>query len=214
MSREFVSHIFEEFTQENAGAARTEYKGTGLGMAISKNYVELMGGTIEVRSQKDVGSTFTVKLPMEISDAPLLCADKETSKPVDLTGIHILLAEDNDLNAEIATVQLESLGVDVVRAVNGREALQLFETRPKGTFDIILMDIMMPEMDGYEATRAIRALAREDAGTIPILAITANAFDEDVEKSIAAGMNGHLSKPMEIDVMAEMISKNLGRTGE
>lgn len=214
MSREFVSHIFEEFTQEDAGAARTEYKGTGLGMAITKNYVELMGGTIEVRSQKDLGSTFTVKLPMEISDAPLLCADKETSKPVDLTGIHILLAEDNDLNAEIATVQLESLGVDVVRAVNGREALQLFETRPKGTFDIILMDIMMPEMDGYEATRAIRALAREDAGTIPILAITANAFDEDVEKSIAAGMNGHLSKPMEIDVMAEMISKNLGRTGD
>ena len=214
MSREFVSHIFEEFTQEDAGAARTEYKGTGLGMAITKNYVELMGGTIEVRSQKDVGSTFTVKLPMEISDAPLLCADKETSKPVDLTGIHILLAEDNDLNAEIATVQLESLGVYVVRAVNGREALQLFETRPKGTFDIILMDIMMPEMDGYEATRAIRALAREDAGTIPILAITANAFDEDVEKSIAAGMNGHLSKPMEIDVMAEMISKNLGRTGD
>lgn len=210
MSREFVSHIFEEFTQEDAGAARTEYKGTGLGMAITKNYVELMGGTIEVRSQKDVGSTFTVKLPMEICDAPLLCADQETSEPVDLTGIHILLAEDNDLNAEIATVQLESLGVDVVRAVNGREALQLFETHPKGSFDLILMDIMMPEMDGYEATRAIRALAREDAGTIPILAMTANAFDEDVEKSIAAGMNGHLSKPMEIDTMAKMISKNLG----
>lgn len=209
MSREFVSHIFEEFTQEDAGAARTEYKGTGLGMAITKNYVELMGGTIEVRSQKDVGSTFTVKLPMEICDAPLLCTDQETSEPVDLTGLHILLAEDNDLNAEIATVQLESLGVDATRAVNGKEALQLFETRPKGTFDLILMDIMMPEMDGYEATRAIRALAREDARTIPILAMTANAFDEDVEKSKAAGMNGHLSKPIEIHVVAAMIAKNM-----
>lgn len=209
MSEEFMQHIFERFTQEDAGAARTEYKGTGLGMAITKNYVELMGGTIEVRSQKGVGSTFTVTLPMEIADAPLLRADKESSRPVDLKGIHVLLAEDNDLNAEIATVQLESLGVDVVRAVNGREALQLFETHPKGSFDLILMDIMMPEMDGYEATRAIRALAREDAGTIPILAMTANAFDEDVEKSQKAGMNGHLSKPIAIDTMKVMIAKNL-----
>lgn len=209
MSEDFVQHIFERFTQEDAGAARTEYKGIGLGMAITKNYVELMGGTIQVRSQKDVGSTFTVTLPMEIADAPLLRADKESSRPVDLKGVHVLLAEDNDLNAEIATVQLESLGVDATRAVNGKEALQLFETRPKGTFDLILMDIMMPEMDGYEATRAIRALAREDAGTIPILAMTANAFDEDVEKSQKAGMNGHLSKPIEIHVIAAMIAKNL-----
>ena len=209
MSEDFVQHIFEEFTQEDAGAARTEYKGTGLGMAITKNYVELMGGTIQVRSQKGVGSTFTVTLPMEIADAPLLRPDQDASEPADLTGIHVLLAEDNDLNAEIATVQLESLGVDATRAVNGKEALQLFETRPKGTFDLILMDIMMPEMDGYEATRAIRALAREDARTIPILAMTANAFDEDVEKSKAAGMNGHLSKPIEIHVIAAMIAKNL-----
>lgn len=211
MSEDFVQHIFEEFTQEDAGAARTEYKGTGLGMAITKNYVELMGGTIAVRSRKGVGSTFTVTLPMEIADAPFPRADKESSRPVDLKGVHVLLAEDNDLNAEIATVQLESLGVDATRAVNGKEALQLFETRPKGTFDLILMDIMMPEMDGYEATRAIRALAREDARTIPILAMTANAFDEDVEKSKAAGMNGHLSKPIAIDTMKVMIAKNLGK---
>lgn len=174
MSEDFVQHIFEEFTQEDAGAARTEYKGTGLGMAITKNYVELMGGTIAVRSQKGVGSTFTVTLPMEI-----------------------------------ATVQLESLGIDVVRAMNGKDALQIFETRPQGSFDIILMDIMMPEMNGYEATRAIRALGREDAKTIPILAMTANAFDEDVEKSQKAGMNGHLSKPIAIDTMKVMIAKNL-----
>lgn len=211
MSEDFVQHIFEEFTQEDAGAARTEYKGTGLGMAITKNYVELMGGTIAVRSRKGVGSTFTVTLPMEIADAPFPRADKESSRPVDLKGVHVLLAEDNDLNAEIATVQLESLGVDATRAVNGKEALQLFETRPKGTFDLILMDIMMPEMDGYEATRAIRALAREDARTIPILAMTANAFDEDVEKSQKAGMNGHLSKPIAIDTMKVMIAKNLGK---
>lgn len=209
MSEDFVQHIFEEFTQEDVGAARTEYKGTGLGMAITKNYVELMGGTIAVRSRKGVGSTFTVTLPMEIADAPFPRADKESSRPVDLKGVHVLLAEDNDLNAEIATVQLESLGVDVVRAVNGREALQLFETHPKGSFDLILMDIMMPEMDGYEATRAIRSLGREDARTIPILAMTANAFDEDVEKSQKAGMNGHLSKPIAIDTMKVMIAKNL-----
>lgn len=209
MSEDFVQHIFEEFTQEDAGAARTEYKGTGLGMAITKNYVELMGGTIQVWSQKGVGSTFTVTLPMEIADMPLLRPDQDASAPADLTGIHVLLAEDNDLNAEIATVQLESLGVDATRAVNGKEALQLFETRPKGTFDLILMDIMMPEMDGYEATRAIRALDREDARTIPILAMTANAFDEDVEKSQKAGMNGHLSKPIAIDTMKVMIAKNL-----
>lgn len=209
MSEDFVQHIFEEFTQEDAGAARTEYKGTGLGMAITKNYVELMGGTIQVWSQKGVGSTFTVTLPMEIADMPLLRPDQDASAPADLTGIHVLLAEDNDLNAEIATVQLESLGVDATRAVNGKEALQLFETRPKGTFDLILMDIMMPEMDGYEATRAIRSLGREDAKTIPILAMTANAFDEDVEKSQKAGMNGHLSKPIAIDTMKVMIAKNL-----
>ncbi len=211
MSEDFVQHIFEEFTQEDAGAARTEYKGTGLGMAITKNYVELMGGTIAVRSRKGVGSTFTVTLPMEIADAPFPRADKESSRPVDLKGVHVLLAEDNDLNAEIATVQLESLGIDVVRAMNGKDALQIFETRPQGSFDIILMDIMMPEMNGYEATRAIRALGREDAKTIPILAMTANAFDEDVEKSQKAGMNGHLSKPIAIDTMKVMIAKNLGK---
>ena len=209
MSEDFVQHIFEEFTQEDAGAARTEYKGTGLGMAITKNYVELMRGTIAVRSQKGVGSTFTVKLPMEIADAPFPRADKESSRPVDLKGVHVLLAEDNDLNAEIATVQLESLGIDVVRTMNGKDALQIFETRPQGSFDIILMDIMMPEMNGYEATRAIRSLDREDAKTIPILAMTANAFDEDVEKSQKAGMNGHLSKPIAIDTMKVMIAKNL-----
>ena len=209
MSEDFVQHIFEEFTQEDAGAARTEYKGTGLGMAITKNYVELMGGTIAVRSRKGVGSTFTVTLLMEIADAPFPRADKESSRPVDLKGVHVLLAEDNDLNAEIATVQLESLGIDVVRAMNGKDVLQIFETRPQGSFDIILMDIMMPEMNGYEATRAIRSLGREDAKTIPILAMTANAFDEDVEKSQKAGMNGHLSKPIAIDTMKVMIAKNL-----
>ena len=209
MSEDFVQHIFEEFTQEDAGAARTEYKGTGLGMAITKNYVELMGGTIAVRSRKGVGSTFTVTLPMEIADALFPRADKESSRPVDLKGVHVLLAEDNDLNAEIATVQLESLGIDVVRAMNGKDVLQIFETRPQGSFDIILMDIMMPEMNGYEATRAIRSLGREDAKTIPILAMTANAFDEDVEKSQKAGMNGHLSKPIAIDTMKVMIAKNL-----
>lgn len=142
----------------------------------------------------------------------LFCVQiKNQSRPVDLKGVYVLLAEDNALNAEIATVQLESLGIDVVRAMNGKNALQIFETRPQGSFDIILMDIMMPEMNGYEATRAIRSLDREDAKTIPILAMTANAFDEDVEKSQKAGMNGHLSKPIAIDTMKVMIAENLGK---
>ena len=209
MSEDFVDHIFDEFSQEDLGA-RTQYKGTGLGMAITKRYVDLMGGTISVESKKDVGSTFTVELPMEIADS---CEVKITDYAVgkaDLHGLKVLLAEDNDLNAEIAIVQLEELGMQITRAVDGKEAVRCFAENPQGTFDIILMDIMMPQMNGYEATKAIRSLDdRPDGRTIPIIAMTANAFAEDVQASLDAGMNGHLSKPIVIDEVVKAIARNL-----
>ena len=211
MSEEFVTHIFDEFSQEEHGA-RTQYKGTGLGMAITKRYVDLMGGTISVESKKGVGSTFTVELPMEIADS---CEGKKTDfavGKVDLHGLKVLLAEDNDLNAEIAIVQLEELGMHITRAVDGEEAVRCFAENPQGTFDIILMDVMMPKMNGYEATKAIRSIQnRPDAAEIPIIAMTANAFAEDVQASLDAGMNGHLSKPIVIDEVVKAIARNMNR---
>ena len=211
MSEEFVTHIFDEFSQEEHGA-RTQYKGTGLGMAITKRYVDLMGGTISVESKKGVSSTFTVELPMEIADS---CEGKKTDfavGKVDLHGLKVLLAEDNDLNAEIAIVQLEELGMHITRAVDGEEAVRCFAENPQGTFDIILMDVMMPKMNGYEATKAIRSIQnRPDAAEIPIIAMTANAFAEDVQASLDAGMNGHLSKPIVIDEVVKAIARNMNR---
>ena len=209
MSEEFVDHIFDEFSQEEHGA-RTQYQGTGLGMAITKRYVDLMGGTISVESKKGVGSTFTVELPMEITD---VCEVKKKDYSVgkmDLTGLKILLAEDNDLNAEIAMVQLEELGIQITRASDGEEAVRIFAENPQGTFNLILMDVMMPKMNGYEATKAIRSLPnRPDAAAIPIIAMTANAFAEDVQASLDAGMNGHLSKPIVMDEVIKAIARNL-----
>ena len=211
MAEEFVEHIFDEFSQEDHGA-RTQYKGTGLGMAITRKYVDLMGGEITVESKKGVGSTFTVELPMEITDAGAVKKKDYSVGSVDLTGVKILLAEDNDLNAEIAMVQLEELGIRITRAVDGSEAVKIFADHPKGTFDIILMDVMMPKMNGYEATRAIRSLGnRPDAYHIPIIAMTANAFAEDVEASLDAGMNGHLSKPIVMDEVIKVIVRNLNK---
>ena len=209
MAEEFVDHIFDEFSQEEHGA-RTQYQGTGLGMAITKRYVDLMGGTISVESKKGVGSTFTVELPMEITDACEIKKKDYSVGNIDLTGLKILLAEDNDLNAEIAIVQLEELGIQVTRAADGDEAVRLFAEKPQGTFDIILMDVMMPKKNGYEATKAIRSLQnRQDAVTIPIIAMTANAFAEDVQASMDAGMNGHLSKPIVMDEVIKTIARNL-----
>ena len=201
MSAEFLPHVFDEFSQEESGA-RTQYKGTGLGMAITKKYVDMMGGTIRVESRKDVGTTFTVELPLERAEVP---AERPQQQPqIKLEGVRVLMAEDNDLNAEIVAIQLGEAGMIVTRAVNGREVVERFTQSPPGSFDVILMDIMMPQMDGYEATRTIRAMEnRPDSKTIPIIAMTANAFAEDVAASLAAGMNAHLSKPL---VMAEVIT--------
>ena len=211
MSEDFVAHIFDEFSQEE-NSARTKYKGTGLGMAITKRYVDLMGGTITVESKKGEGSAFTVELPVEVTDESKIQKRDSSAGSHDLTGVKVLLAEDNDLNAEIAMIQLEELGIQVTRAADGKEAVNLFAGQPSGTFDIILMDIMMPVMNGYEATAAIRSLSnRPDAMLIPIIAMTANAFAEDVQASLDAGMNGHLSKPIVIDEVVKAISRNINR---
>lgn len=211
MSEEFVGRIFDEYSQEEQDA-RTQYKGTGLGMTITKKYVDLMGGTISVESKKGVGSTFTVDLPMEITDAGKVEKKDYSVGNIDLTGIKILMAEDNDLNAEIAIVQLEEMGIRITRATDGEEAVRIFAENPQGTFDLILMDVMMPRMNGYEATKAIRDLQnRPDAAVIPIIAMTANAFAEDVQASLDAGMNGHLSKPIVIDEVVKCITRNLNR---
>lgn len=211
MSEEFVEHIFDEFSQEE-NSARTQYKGTGLGMAITKRYVDLMGGTIAVESKKNEGSTFIVKIPME------LIAESEVSKQdvpavkADLAGVKVLMAEDNDLNAEIAMVQLEEVGIQVIRAADGKEVVKIFAENPPGTFDMILMDVMMPEMNGYEATEAIRSMYnRPNDCNIPIIAMTANAFAEDVQASIDAGMNGHIAKPIDIDEVIKAIARNVNR---
>ena len=207
MSEEFTKEVFEEFAQEDSDV-RTQYHGAGLGMAIVKKYIDMMGGTILVQSKKHEGTTFTVDIPLEITDKECNKSDTGFSEKVNLTGVNVLLVEDNELNAEIATVQLEEFGIKVERAVDGRNAVEIFRNHPEGTFDVILMDIMMPEMNGYEATKAIRALNRPDAGIIPIIAMTANAFAEDVQRCLDAGMNAHLAKPLDIEKVKKTICEH------
>ena len=212
MSEDFQKKIFDEFAQEENGV-RTQYKGTGLGMPISKKYIELMGGTITVDSRKGVGTTFTVEIPMELTNAEKVEKTKPLVQHNDLKGIKVLLAEDNDLNAELATILLEDLGMTVTRAADGQEVVDLFAEYPAGTYDIILMDIMMPKMDGHQAAKAIRAMYadRPDAEEIPIIALSANAFSEDVQASQDAGMNGHVSKPLNMEEVTKVIERNLNR---
>ena len=208
MSEEFQKKLFKPFSQEDDRGARTQYKGTGLGMAIAKEYVEMMGGSIAVESQKGVGTTFTVEIPLELTEQGIRQKQEE---PVhhDLTGVNVLMAEDNDLNAELATVMLEDAGMAVTRAFDGKEAVELFKNHPQGTYDIILMDIMMPNMDGHQAAKAIRALGieRPDAVTIPIIALSANAFIDDIQESLASGMNDHISKPINMEELIDTITK-------
>ena len=210
MSEEFQKKLFKPFSQEDDRGARTQYKGTGLGMAIAKEYVEMMGGSIAVESQKGVGTTFTVEIPLELTEQGIRQKQEE---PVhhDLTGVNVLMAEDNDLNAELATVMLEDAGMAVTRAFDGKEAVELFKNHPQGTYDIILMYIMMPNMDGHQAAKTIRAMGTErpDAATIPIIAVSANAFAEDIKASLDSGMNGHVSKPLNMKEVTDTIEKNI-----
>lgn len=209
MSEEFLKHIFEPFVQEHSDA-RTVYSGTGLGMSIVKRIIDRMNGTIVVTSKEGEGSTFVITLPFEIAEKPEEIP-AEMDGEVNIAGLHLLLAEDNELNAEIARTLLEDEGAITTIVNDGQQAVDIFSRNKPGTFDAILMDIMMPEMDGLSATKAIRALDREDAGTIPIIAMTANAFDEDEKKCMEAGMNAHLVKPLDIQKMKEAVCRYLNK---
>ena len=206
MTEEFQKCVFEPFAQEHTGS-RTKFAGTGLGMAIAKNLVEKMGGTITFESEEGAGTTFVIRVPFKID----MNADKrEKQKDVSeksIKGLHILLAEDNELNMEIAEFMLQNEGTVVTKAWNGQEAVELFRKSKPGEFDVILMDIMMPVMNGYEATKMIRSLDREDAKTIPIIAMTANAFTEDRLRAKEAGMDEHIAKPVDGKLLIKVIHK-------
>ena len=206
MTEEFQKHIFEPFAQEYTGS-RTKFVGTGLGMAIARKLVEKMGGTITFESEKGVGTTFVIRVPFKIDpDADKREEQKEVSEK-SIKGLHILLAEDNELNMEIAEFMLQNEGADVTKAWNGQEAVELFRKSEPGEFDVILMDIMMPVMNGYEAAKTIRSLNREDAKTIPIIAMTANAFTEDRIKAKEAGMDEHVAKPVDMELLIKVIHR-------
>ena len=209
MSEEFQKHIFEPFTQEKV-SSRTTYTGTGLGMSIAKELVELQNGTIEMESKLGEGTTFTVHLSFEIdrSEQGEEKKNEDTSFLYEIGGRHILLVEDNELNMQVAEYLLEEKGALVTKAWNGKEALELFLGSEEGYFDVILMDIMMPVMGGWETTRQIRSLDREDAKRIPIIAMSANAFQEDIEHSVKSGMNAHITKPLNMDEVIKTIVKS------
>ncbi len=210
MSEEFVAHIFEPFAQEHSDA-RSEYSGTGLGMSIVKNLVDKMQGTIEVTSKLGQGSTFVITLPFQTaSQTEIVYQQTKEDQSAEAGDFHLLLVEDNELNAEIAQMLLEDKGFMITLVTDGQQAVDAFAENPPGTFDAVLMDIMMPVLDGLEATKRIRAMEREDARTIPIIAMTANAFDEDVKKCMEAGMDAHLSKPLQIDQVTATILKCKG----
>ncbi len=207
MSKEFQKHIFEPFMQEDSNAARTTYQGTGLGLVITKQLVQLMDGSIDFVSELGRGTTFTVRIPLQTDDSvPVETSDEPEIRQKDLKGMRVLLAEDNEINREIAHCFLSDAGVEVTEVTNGEEAVKKFEETAPGTFDLVLMDIMMPLVDGLEATRRIRALPRSDAAAIPIVAMTANVFDDDIEECIRAGMNEHLSKPLECEKLLRVLS--------
>ena len=201
MSRDYLTKIFDAFTRER-NTTKSKITGSGLGMSIVKKYVDLLGGTIDVESELGKGSTFTVTLKHRIADESYY-EKKQTENPETcseiLEGKNILLAEDNDLNAEIAEVILECAGLKIERVEDGIQCVNRIMKMPAGTYDMILMDIQMPQMDGYKATRVIRRLPDKDKACIPIIAMTANAFEEDKRKAIAAGMNGHIAKPIQVD---------------
>ena len=200
MSKEFQDKIFEPFAQEHMGS-RSKYVGTGLGMPIAKSLVEKMGGTIEFTSQEGVGSQFVIRIPFKIDEEHKTEAVKEATS-ASIEGLSVLLVEDNELNMEIAKFIIENEGANVTCATNGKEAVNIYKKSPE-FFDIILMDIMMPEMDGYEATKVIRSLDSK----IPIVAMTANAFTEDKIKAKKSGMNAHVAKPLDRDTLVQVVAK-------
>ncbi len=203
ISKEFLSRVFEPFAQEHPDAGTT-YTGTGLGMSITKELVELMRGTIRISSELNNGTTVLIQLPLRYD---LTKSEKEVRSESGLLGLRVLLVEDNELNSEIASYILRENGSEVETAENGRVAVELYESKPAGYYDIILMDLMMPVMDGYTATRTIRRRSKADAQSIPIIATTANAFIEDLQKCLEYGMNDHITKPLSIDELLTKIKK-------
>ena len=198
MTDEFQKHIFEPFAQEHAGS-RTKFAGTGLGMPIAKKLIETMGGTITFESENGAGTTFVIRIPFKIDlNSDKREEKKDVSDGKSIKGLHILLAEDNELNMEIAEFVLQNEGAVVTKAWNGQEAVERFKKSEPGEFDAILMDIMMPVMNGYEAAKTIRSMDRKDAKAIPIIAMTANAFTEDRIRAKEAGMDQHIAKPIDI----------------
>lgn len=215
MSEEFAGHAFEMFSQENK-TSRTQYEGTGLGLAIAKKITERLGGTIEIKSKKNCGTTVTMTIPFKTGVQNLMQytenVNTESTEDIPLEGLHALIAEDNELNLEIAKLMLEETGICVECAADGKEAVAKFEESEPGYYDVIFMDIMMPYMNGWDATRKIRTLQRPDADKIPIIAMSANAFAEDIINSHISGMNWHLTKPIDADklmtALKECIRKN------
>ena len=204
MADEFQKSVFEPFAQEHTGS-RTKFAGTGLGMSIAKNLVEKMGGTITCESEEGTGTTFVLRVPFRIDTDRDSKAESGEKAEASIRGLHILLAEDNELNMEIAEFLLQNEGAEVTKAWNGQEAVTLFRESESGEFDVILMDIMMPVMNGYEATKMIRSLDREDAKKIPIIAMTANAFTEDRIRAKETGMDEHVAKPVDVGVLIKVI---------
>ena len=207
MDQTFLSQLFGAFAQEDSGTTN-RFGGSGLSLAVTKSIVDLMGGTIEARSKKNEGSTFTVTVPLRRAPAPEVPAE---AADISLAGRRILLAEDIPENAEIVMDLLELEDVETEHAENGKLALEMFAASEPGHYDAILMDLRMPVMDGLEATRRIRALERPDAKAIPIIALSANAFETDVQQSLAAGMNYHLAKPADAEMLYQTLREQLGK---
>lgn len=210
MAEEFQKHIFEPFAQEHSGS-RTKFAGTGLGMPIAKKLIEKMGGTITFESVEGVGTTFVIRVPFRIDTDRDSKVETGEKTEVSIRGLHILLAEDNELNMEIAEFMLQNEGAEVTKAWDGQEAVKIFEKSRSGEFDVILMDIMMPVMNGYEAAKMIRSLDREDAKAIPIIAMTANAFTEDRLRAKEAGMDEHVAKPVDVESLIKVIHRLVER---
>ena len=206
MTKDFQKHLFEPFAQEHTGS-RTKFSGTGLGMPITKKLIEKMGGTITFESEKEKGTTFVIRIPFKIDQDADQREEQEAISEKSIKDLKILLVEDNELNMEIAEFVIQNEGASVTKAWNGQEAVEIFKKSRPDEFDVILMDIMMPIKNGYEAAKMIRALDRDDAKTVPIIAMTANAFTEDRLKSKESGMNEHIAKPIDAKLLVKVISE-------
>ena len=208
MSEDYLPHIFEEFSREHT-TTENKVQGTGLGLSIIKSMIELMDGSIQVESRQGIGTKFTVDFSFDIASKEEVYGNQNAMKPPaihTIKGTRILRVEDNELNAEIANTVLEDVGALITRVEDGQQAVKLFKEKPAGTFDAILMDLMMPVMDGLEATKRIRSLNREDAKTTPIIALSANAFEDDIKECLDAGMNVHVAKPLAVHALQEELS--------